>query len=191
MISFLRGKILHQAKDFVILDIGNIGYKIFVYPKLNEKLRKGQQAEFFIHYHQREDNTSLFGFEKMEDLEFFEKLISVRGLGPKSAMGFFVYEINELVSAILNKDIVKFTSIPGVGKKTAELVVLQLKNKFKNFEMGNDFSGQTETGNIKNQILDALLSLGYSRQQATEAVSQLQEAGDVSLGLKECLKYLS
>ena len=192
MISFLKGTIEYKSNDYIVLNVGNVGYKVFVPEKFWEKAQDGEELSVYVHYHQREDNVSLFGFESLDELDFFEKLLSVKGVGPKSALKFFIYEIKEMVLAILNKNIEKFTSISGVGKKTAEMVVLQLKNKFKNFNAGNESdSDYFENCDLKQQVADALISLGYSQKEAVFAVEQISEIKDVSEAVKECLRKMN
>lgn len=192
MISYLKGKIQFIEKEYFVLNVNNVGYKIFCCQGFLERINKGDEVEAYIHYHQREDNVSLYGFETKQELEFFEKLISVRGLGPKSALGFFVFSINDLISSILNKDIARFTSIPGVGKKTAEMLVLQLKNKFKDFDLtGMNLTRLTQDNSQRSEVIQALESLGYSNQQAQKAVDGIGEFDDVSEAVKLCLKQIS
>ncbi|PIT93549.1 Holliday junction branch migration protein RuvA, partial [Candidatus Falkowbacteria bacterium CG10_big_fil_rev_8_21_14_0_10_43_11] len=121
MLSFLRGKILNKSQNFVILEVNNIGYQVFINAGMYADLNIGQEAEFYLYHNVREDADDLYGFKDFAELEFFKLLLSVSGVGPKSALGILglasVTDIKESIGAgdpsLLNK-------VSGIGKKTAE-----------------------------------------------------------------------
>ncbi len=184
MISYIKGAVKLKEEDFVIIIAGDIGYKIFILRRDIAKLKIGNMAEFFTHHYVREDDERLYGFSNFEELEMFELLFSVTGIGPKSAIGILnVAPLKSLKAAIAQKDVSLLTKVSGVGKKTAERVVLELASKIKS-------SGKTaeETSDLFDAV-EALMSLGYSRAQALSALEKVPEdisdaAEKVRLALK-------
>lgn len=184
MISYLSGKI--QSKDLksLILNTGGVGYQVFITPNLIEKAVEGSDIELYTHLHVREDCQELYGFETKEELEFFIKLISVSGIGPKSALGVFaIAKVQELKQAIANGDIAFLTRVSGIGKKTAERVIIDLRGKI---DLTESAPGLTPSD---TDALEALTGLGYSHQQAIEALRQVT-ADSVEDRLKQALKIL-
>ncbi|MFZ5365016.1 MAG: Holliday junction branch migration protein RuvA [Patescibacteria group bacterium] len=188
MLSFIRGTIKNKGENFVILERNDLGYKIFINKKLLADLNSGDPAEFYLFENIREDADDLFGFLTFEELGLFEKLISVNGVGPKTALNVFAaYSVPQILSAIANGRAEVFDEVPGLGKKTAERIVLELKNKIEYLE------GVTpaEAGPINNDTIEALMTLGYSKQQAREALSQVsKDIKDSGEQLKAALKIL-
>lgn len=184
MISFLKGSIKLKQDDFAIVVVGGIGYKVFLLERDLFKTKAGETAEFFTYHYVREDDERLYGFSKPEELEMFELLFSVTGIGPKSAMGILnIAPLKSLEAAIAQKDVSLLTKVSGVGKKTAERVVLELASKIKS-------SGKAgkETPGLSDAV-EALVSLGYSRTQALSALEKIPEdisdaAEKVRLALK-------
>lgn len=185
MISYLSGEI--QSKDLksLILNVNGVGYRIHTLPALLEKLTEGREIELYTHLHIREDCQELYGFEKKEELEFFLKLLSVSGIGPKSALGVFaIAKVSELKQAIATGDIAFLTRVSGIGKKTAERIIVDLRGKI-------DLSQIPAPGLTSADIdaVDALVGLGYSHQQAITALRQV--TGDsVEDRLRQALKIL-
>jgi Holliday junction DNA helicase RuvA len=172
MISYLKGKIKYIGANFVELVVNDIGYKIFVTPNILNKAKVGKEMEVFTYQNVREDALDLFGFSSRGELEMFEKLISVSGIGPKTALNALsVAKIDEIESAIISGDASVLTKISGIGKKTAERIVLELKNKYKGLsEIGGKII-QTEDGDV----IDALVGLGYSMDQARNVLRQIDK----------------
>jgi Holliday junction DNA helicase RuvA len=189
MISFLRGKIQYVGANFIEVNVNNIGYKIFVTANILNKAKVGQEIEVFAYQDVREDAIDLFGFASRAEQEMFEKLISVSGIGPKTALNALsVAKINEIESAIISGDASVLTKISGIGKKTAERIVLELKNKYKGLsEVGGKII-QTEDGDV----IDALVGLGYSMDQARNALRQIDKnIKGTEKKIKACLQLLS
>ncbi|MDD5626920.1 MAG: Holliday junction branch migration protein RuvA [Patescibacteria group bacterium] len=167
MISYLHGKIKIKTDKFVILEVNNIGYKIFAPQNVLESLNaEGEEQELFIHHHVSEDREELYGFLNFQDLDFFELLMSVSGIGPKSALGVMAQaDTQTLKTAIITEDKSIFTKVSGVGQKTAERIILELKTKIPaDITLGG--------GNQDLEALDALIHLGYSQKEAREALRQ-------------------
>jgi len=183
MIGHLRGTLLEKTPNRVVVDAGGVGYEVLIpistYTALPDE---GAGAALRIFTHVREDTLTLFGFATPEEKNVFERLISVSGIGPK--LGLQVLSglaTTELVSAIRTGDVARLVRIPGVGKKTAERIVLELKEKMTGVEPGphgTPIAG-TDSGlsGMENDILSALQNLGCSRPAAEEAIRKVKERG--------------
>lgn len=171
MISFLEGKIEYLGDKFVILNTGGIGYKVSIVPKLLNSLSKSQdKVKLFVHsqLNMREGTFDLYGFADREGLELFNLLIGVSGIGPKNALGILSsVEPRHLKAAVVNEDPNYLKKISGLGPKTAQRLVLELKNKVDHIDMG-DMQG-VDVGQ-EGQAMEALLALGYSPSQAKDAL---------------------
>ncbi|MGE5297983.1 MAG: Holliday junction branch migration protein RuvA [Acidobacteriaceae bacterium] len=187
MIGSISGKIKYKSANYVIVETSGIGYKVFVPQSLLFSLKLAQPIDLVIHTYVREDQLTLFGFLTLEELEFFEMLLTVSGVGPKSALGIMSLEsVSMIKSAIVSEDPSVFTKVSGIGRKTAERVIVELKEKVR-----------TETDSVgaakeHTDALDALISLGYSQQQAREALKAVPAAvKDIQDKVKLALKYLT
>ena len=171
MLAFLRGKILNKGKGCVILQTGDIGYQIFVNVVAYADLSIGQEVEFYLYHHVREDMEDLYGFKNFAELEFFKLLLSVSGVGPKSALGILgMASVEDIKESIGHGDPSLLTKVSGIGKKTAERIVLELRSKI-------DYLASLKDGaagmSVSGDEIDALMSLGYSLQQAREALKNV------------------
>jgi Holliday junction DNA helicase RuvA len=183
MIGSLRGKILLKADKFLILDVSGVGYKVSVSPDTMLRIRPENEASFFIHTHVREDSIDLYGFLTHEEQEFFEMLIGVSGIGPKGALGILgIATLETLRKAIVTGDTGYLTKVSGIGKKTAEKIIIELRDKV----------GEEKEGSLQGELdaLEALKSLGYSQMEAREALKKVT-AEDTNGKVKEALKVLS
>jgi Holliday junction DNA helicase RuvA len=194
MIGFLRGSLLHKTPQEILLDVGGVGYRVLVpistFCRLGEP---GDQAQLHIHTHVREDQLLLYGFGTATEQELFEKLISVSGVGPKVALGVLSgIEVDDLVLAIRGNDVARLTRVPGVGKKTAERLILELKDKLGAFRAE---SAAPQIHSPKRaDLLSALANLGYSAAEADRAASEaLRLQPEASLGdlLRDALRAIS
>ncbi len=198
MYAFIRGTVVSVKTDCVILDNNGIGYRVFISGALSEKLGIGEEIRLFTHFSVREDAMLLYGFESEEELELFRLLIGVNGIGPKGAMGIFsVMTPDDLRFAVLSDDAAQIAKAPGVGKKTAQKVILELKDKLDLMETFEQKAAQTETaaseGNAQTEAVLALTALGYARNEAMRAVRTVCEDGekaDVEEILKAALREL-
>ncbi len=184
MISSIRGKITLKTDKFLISEANGVGYKISISPDtLSKSPKHGDEIFLWTHLHVREDAMDLYGFLERQELEFFEMLIGVSGIGPKSALGILgIASIETLRKAIGTGDTSYLTKISGIGKKTAERIVIDLRDKF---------TGEEKGGSLKEELdaLEALKSLGYSQNEAREALKQTKSE-NTNAKIKEALQIL-
>lgn len=192
MISFLRGKIINKSLNYVIIDVHDIGYKVFVNSSLISELVEDELAEIYIHQHVKEDILALYGFKNLEELELFELLLSISGVGPKSAIGVLaIASASEIKNSISTGDSSLLEKVSGIGKKTAERVVLELRDKVGKLRIGEKITGETAGMTASSDEIDALMALGYSLQQAREALRKVDPSiKDSGARIKEALKGL-
>jgi Holliday junction DNA helicase RuvA len=191
MISFLRGKILNKGKGFVIVEVREVGYKVFVNPTMWAELEIGQEIDCYTHQYVREDSLDLYGFKSLADLELFELLLSISGIGPKSALGVLAIATpDDVKDSISRGDPALLQKVSGIGKKTAERVVLELREKIG--YISDNVSTQAEGGNMSSgEEIDALMALGYSMQQAREALKNVNpDTKDSGERIREALKKM-
>lgn len=189
MIGFLRGEVFFKEGSFIILDVKGVGYKILAASDVLSKANKGISLELFIYTHVREDNISLFGFLEPSDLKLFENLISVSGIGPKTAMNIFsVGTRKEITNAVIQGDVDFFTSVPRLGRKNAQKIIIELKNKFDSTSE-LDLSGSDMSRN--EEVVLALRSFGFTSKEIRDAIRQVKKDGQkVTETIKLALKYL-
>lgn len=188
MIYSIKGKVLGSGANFAVIEVGGIGFKVFLPGRLLGRLQAGADAELFSHLHVREDALDLFGFASREELDFFELLISVSGVGPKSALSILdVADLKELCAAIEESRPDLLTRASGIGRKTAERIIVELKGKVSAGGAGEvvrRMEGDTD-------LIETLVSLGYRRDQAKAAVSKVPEnIAGLEARLKEVLRLL-
>jgi Holliday junction DNA helicase RuvA len=183
MIAFLRGKLLEKHPNQVIVETGGVGYDVLIPISTFSALPEaGSEVKLRIHTHVREDALALFGFLTSEEKTIFERLISVSGIGPKLAITVLSgLSTADLIPAIRNGDVAQLVRIPGVGKKTAERMVLELKDKLEGVG-AMAAPGQAEKpaatlSVVEQDVLSALLNLGCNRAAADAAVRKAKEAG--------------
>lgn len=169
MIAFLRGRIINKNANYLIIETSDIGYQVFVGENFWNDVRLGQEIETYIHHQIREDASDLYGFKTLDDLELFNLLLTVSGVGPKSALGVMsAASASDIKETIVRGDANLLTKVAGIGKKTAERLVLELKNKV--LRSGSSSSALAD-GSVGSDELDALMSLGYSLVEARSALS--------------------
>lgn len=189
MIGYLKGEVLLKDLGYLILNIGGVGYKVLGSRDVLEKAQKGKPLELFTYTHVREDNISLIGFLALQDLKLFENLISVSGVGPKTAMNIFsVGDRSQIVSAIMTADTSFFKGVPRLGQKNAQKIIIELKNKFgSTAEL--DLSGENSLED--GEIAEALKGFGFSNKEIHKAVKNVKKDGQkVTETIKLALKYL-
>jgi len=187
MIGSIKGNITQKSTNYIIVGTAGVGYKIFVPQSLLLTLKVGQEISLVIHTYVREDQITLYGFQTLPELEFFELLLTVSGVGPKSALGIMSLASLEMIkSAIVSEDPTVFTKVSGVGRKTAERVIVELKAKLK------DEAATAPIAKEHSDALDALMSLGYKEQEAREALKAVpKEVSNLQEKVKIALKALS
>lgn len=187
MIAQIEGKISALDGRSVVVDVGGLGYRIFITSEKRAKMKEGANTRLFTHLHVRENALELFGFEKSSELEFFEMLINISGIGPRSAISILsIAPVETLKKAVGSGDTGYLTKVSGIGKKTAAKIVLELKEKLLAFEdTGTELRGAGD-------VLEALQSLGYSQGEAREALKKIpNEISETGARLKEALKILA
>ncbi len=192
MIAYLRGRIINKSLNFAVLEVSGIGYQVFAGENFLNELKIGAEAEVYTHHQVREEASDLYGFKTMEDLELFTLLLSVSGVGPKSALGVIsMASASDIKEAIIRGDANLLTKVSGIGKKTAERLVLELKTKI--LRSGGATLTLNSSSLIGSDEIDALMSLGYSLSDARGAFNlidpSLTDSGErVKAALKKMVK---
>lgn len=184
MIGYLKGKIIKKLSRSIILDTGNVGYTVNVTENLINNIAEQDEIKVFAYTHVREDALEIFGFQTFEELEFFKQLIGISGVGPKTAQDILSLPIDKLKSAIIGEDSKFICSVPRVGKKIADRIILELKNKvvISDADRLHQKLASTEP-DINENIYTALEGLGYSRKQIQKGLltlpKEIVEPGEI------------
>lgn len=194
MYSYIKGTIEELYLDYIVIDNNNIGYRINVSSNTLKDLQLGNMAKIYTKLIVREDDMSLCGFSTKEELEMFELLTSVSKIGPKVGLGILSFASpRQLGAYIISEDIAKMSKAPGVGKKTAERIILELKDKIdkQNIEFEPTLLSQAPIAVSQDEAVDALVALGYSSQEAKEAVEKCKKNSlNTEDIIKKSLSYL-
>ncbi|MHB8734618.1 MAG: Holliday junction branch migration protein RuvA [Terriglobales bacterium] len=193
MIAFLQGELLERTPARVVVVVGGVGYELLIPVSTFSQLpAEGGQVALQVHTHVREDALQLFGFATGREKLLFEKLISVNGVGPKVALAILSgLAADDLAAAIRGNDLARLTSIPGVGKKTAERLVLELRDKLP--APAPTSAPATVPAGASEDVLSALLNLGYPRPLAEKGIARALAAGtpnQFDALFKECMKKM-
>ena len=188
MIGQLSGNISQKGNSWIILKAGNVGYKVFLEKETLGLIKEGDEFSVWTHLAVREKSLDLYGFETTEKLSLFELLISVSGIGPKSALSILDSASPAILRrAVANGETESLTGIAGIGKKCAEKIILELRGKL-NLNAGEEAG----SGVVDVEIYEALIGMGYSAKEARNAVSKLSNKDEEpQKRLKEALKNLS
>ncbi len=184
MIGSLRGKVLEYGVNFLLLEVQGIGYRVLVSSAQITSVHAGEELFLYIHDHIREDLHDLYGFATSADLALFDQLLGISGVGPKVALTILgIGSVETVRRAIMSGDLDTLTSVPGVGKKTAQKIILELKGQL--VELAN-------ASPVDQEVIQALQGLGYSAQQAREAVKELSpDSESTSDRVREALRWLA
>ncbi|MDM0460322.1 Holliday junction branch migration protein RuvA [Clostridium perfringens] len=199
MYEYIRGQFQGISKDYVVIELNNIGYKIFTSGNTMSNMPKvGEEVLLYLEQIVREDFIGLYGFITREELEMFKLLLSINGVGAKAALSLLsISTVNNLKYAIMMGDEKHITRAPGIGKKTAQRIILELKDKLKPDELTSE-EGQLIEGindnsdysfNI-NETLSALMALGYTEKEAQKALEKVDKTLSIENMIKESLKLL-
>lgn len=199
MYEYIRGQFQGISKDYVVIELNNIGYKIFTSGNTMSNMPKvGDEVILYLEQIVREDFIGLYGFTTKEELEMFKLLLSINGVGAKAALSLLsISTVNNLKYAIMMGDEKHITRAPGIGKKTAQRIILELKDKLKPDELTSE-EGQLIEGindnsdysfNI-NETLSALMALGYTEKEAQKALEKVDKTLSIENMIKESLKLL-
>ena len=186
MISLLKGKIESKNNKFVVIDVSGVGYKVYSPAPILEKLAPKQEVKLFIYLYHRENLLDLYGFLAQEELDFFELLISISGIGPKAGLAVLsIASIKDLKASIASGRVDLLTKVSGIGKKTAERVILELRSKV--LVSGSEVQKLVSD----DEAVDALASLGYTKYQARDALKQVPtKVKEIENRIKEALRIL-
>jgi holliday junction DNA helicase RuvA len=178
MIAHLRGKLLAKHPNQAIVEAGGVGYDVTIsVPTFSGLPGTGGEVALHIHTHVREDTIALYGFLRPAEKTLFEKLLTVSGIGPKLAITILSgMAADEMVNAIRGNDIARLTRIPGIGKKTAERMVLELRDKLV-VEKAGEIAAAPSTSPLEEDVLSALVNLGYQRAAAEKALATVSKSG--------------
>ncbi|MBP9719470.1 MAG: Holliday junction branch migration protein RuvA [Candidatus Levybacteria bacterium] len=184
----MKGIVELRDDPYVIIDVSGVGYKVYATLDVLSTIRVGDETKVFIYTHVREDILDLYGFSKYADLRLFEKLLGVSGIGPKTAIGVFsLGSSSDIVSAIISGNVAFFSSVPRLGKKNAQKIIIELKGKIGSTQDLDLTEGTTDS----MDVVTALKSFGFSQKEAEEAVSAVNErGGSTEEKIRLALKYL-
>lgn len=174
MIAHLRGQLIDKHPNQAIVEAGGVGYDVTItVPTFSDLPSLGTEVTMHIHTHVREDALALFGFLRVEEKQLFERLIQVSGIGPKLAVTILSgMAVKDMVGAIRGGDVTRLTRIPGIGKKTAERMVLELRDKLESF---GEAAPAAATSPIEEDVLSALVNLGYQRAAVERALTSARQ----------------
>ena len=200
MIAFVRGTAVDMTENSVIVEAGGIGYEIYMTGTDLLQIHMGEEVKIHTYFNVREDAMQLYGFRSKDDLQMFKLLLGVNGVGPKAAVGVLAgITADELRFAILSDDVKTLSKAPGIGKKTAQKLILELKDKMKledafelklAHEQEKAVAGLGEISDGRQEAVEALVALGYSSTDALRAVRKVTDVApdDVEGLLKAALK---
>lgn len=199
MISYIKGTVIERGEEMVILENRGIGYEIKVPQPVCEQLQQREEVQLYTNLYVREDMVCLYGFLTKEMLSFFKQLITVNGIGPKAALAIFsVLSVDMLRFAILSEDVKTIAKAPGIGLKTAQKLILELKDKVglqwdDSEEQQMPSEDMMEQSEKKQEAVQALVALGYSNTDAMKAVRMVQITDQMTIEeiLKQALKNIS
>lgn len=175
MFANLNGKLIHKSTEYLIIDVGGVGYQVHsplsTYYELGEE---GSSVSLRIHTVVREDSITLYGFLTEDEKKIFTHIIQVSGIGPKTGIGLLSgLSAGEFVDAVIRGDAARISGVPGIGKKTAERIILELRDKVKKLMISSGYSPSEEKTPLQEDVISALVNLGYQKNRAEKAVSMI------------------
>lgn len=187
MIGSLIGKPQPLSSNSIILNVNGVGYKVYLPASLQIKVLSQTSTTLYIHTHVRDDTLDLYGFTSLEDLNLFQLIINISGIGPKTAVVLIDKGVPAITSAVAKADVDFFTTIPRLGKKNAQKIIIELKPKLGDIEALDLTAESPET----KQALEALTGLGFSQKEARLALRQVSEPGDtLEVKITKAIKHL-
>lgn len=202
MLAYIKGILEAKYNDYVVIDVGGLGYKIFMSTTAIDKLEEiGKEVKVHTYFRIREDDISIFGFNSKDELRMFELLLSVSGIGAKTSLNMLAtVNPSQFALAVISGDVTKLTQIPGIGKKSAERIILELKDKMKteqkNVKVDNSKNSELKEVIIQDdrigEAMSALLVLGYNRKEVDKVFEKIDKTNlSVEEIIKKGLKLLS
>ena len=193
MFYYLKGILTYKKENFIVIDCGGIGYKVFV-PTSLKTGDIGKEVKVYTYIYRKEDITDIYGFHSEDELNIFEIMISVSGVGPKAGLSILsTMESSKFALAVATNDAKTITKVPGIGPKLAQRIILELKDKMKKSDLVNHSNSDNITllNDTSTESVDALMVLGYSRDEAKKAVNAVNSSSmDIESIIKEALKIL-
>lgn len=192
MYEYVSGRLDYIGDDYIVVDVSGLGYKIFTSKNTVNKYKIGESIKVFTHLVVKEDDLLLYGFSTREDLKMFKLLISVSGVGPKAGASLLnQFRSNEIAAAVISNDSRTLTKASGIGKKTSERIILELKDKIDTKGSLENMEGY-EISDETTQVIEALVSLGYNYNEAANVLMKINGKNKpVDILIKEALKLLS
>lgn len=188
MIAKLDGNITDIFSSFIILSCGGVGYKVTLPLSLLNQAKVGQKAVYYIYTHVKEDALSFYGFNSKKELEFFEMLLGISNIGPKTAISVLnLGSVDEIISAIVKADSNYFLQVPRIGRKNAQRIIIELREKIGALEEIDLTFAQSQEN---KDIIEALLSFGFAKKEIKEVLAKLPQTGTVEEKIKMALKNL-
>lgn len=191
MISYIKGEVVKKGIDYLILDNNNIGYYINTSFSTLEKVSEKEKIIILTYMHIREDIIALYGFLTSDEIDLFKKLISVNGIGPRAGLSVLsTYEVNTVKEIVLKEDVSGLSKVPGIGKKTASKIILELKDKVGTVEelQGSEIVVSSEM----SDVIEALTSLGFNYAEVKRTLGNMELSGKSENDIiKEALKNLN
>ncbi len=196
MISYIKGEVIKKGLDYIVLDNNGIGYYINTSFSTLNRIIEGNHALIQIYMHIREDVIALYGFLTADEIELFKKLISVNGVGPKAGLSVLsTYEANTVKEIILKDDAARMAKVPGIGKKTASKIILELKDKvgtLQNLTINEEEVTISQLDSEASDVLNALIALGFNSYEAKKTLDRIDFAGKTENEIiKEALKNIN
>jgi Holliday junction DNA helicase RuvA len=191
MIASIQGQVIQFGDDFIVVDVGGIGYQVFVTEFLHQSLRRGEKVSLFTQLIVREDSLTLYGFSDQDEVSLFQQLIRVNGVGPRLALETLsTHTPDVLKRAVLNKQDEIFAQVSGIGKKTAQKIILSLEDRISFTE---DMVISPESAGINSEVQQALFALGYTLLEAQAAIQTIPAEAPLDLEnrLTIALRYFS
>lgn len=192
MYEYLKGKLESKYEDYLVIDVNGIGYKVLSSQNTIRNAILDSLIKIYTQLIVKEDELVLYGFDTREELSMFKLLNTVSGVGPKAAVGLLnQFKSQEVALAIISKDVSKLTKAQGIGKKTAERIILELKDKINTDNAIAVQAFDSDSGDLA-QVIEALTSLGYNYSEAAQAVSKIKDThASIDVLIKEALKLLA
>ena len=189
MIAFLKGRLAHKEATYVILDVNGVGYRVFISLNTYSAIKNEEACTLFTHFHVKEDAQLLYGFTQTAEKQTFQLLISISGVGPNTAlMVLSTLSAAELKNAIVSDDVKTIQGVKGIGAKTAQRIILELKDKILKEGVEPEGYLNSSSNRIKEEALTALVTLGISKNVAEKSIMKILKTADSNISVEELIK---
>jgi len=191
MISYLKGLLIELEPTHLIIEVGGVGYQVIIPLSTYDAFKNQKEAKVLTHFHVKEDSQTLYGFNLPEERTVFLDLIGISGIGPSTSIGMLsAMNPNEIKSAIVAENVKQIQSIKGIGGKTAQRVILELKDRYKKEELISEPSHSSGLSNnsLRNEALSALINLGFAKNSAEKVIDKILQANQENITLEQLIK---